>query len=724
MSYHINNFIIKQTALLLLCGLLPCVCPAQQRGFSEAAKIANRFVEKKAFKDIKHSITMKFSSSVISSDANIRKDKEAYYVFAAEKEEPGFIIVSGDERMPEVLAYSENNNFRTDNMPANVRYWLDCYEEVFLSLDENVNHLNSPLEYSYADSVAPLLGNNVWGQGNPYNSLCPSVKRDKCVTGCVATAMAQVMKYHEYPDRGRGQINYSTSTNNIHLQKDFSAVQFSWDKMLDDYAKDYTQEQANAVAELMFACGASVRMDYCTEDQGGSGAYQTDLIPAFVDNFFYDNDAAFMDRRHCSIEDWHQLLLKELNAGHPVNYAGQSSRDGGHSFVLDGYKMSAESNYPYYHVNWGWNGDCDGYYLIADLHPSVDGQHATFEGFNDSQQMTIGIQPEDGINEDIYYLCTPNLYVSQSAAKAGSSLRVYTSSCVNYSYKSFAGEISVVLVSEEDGSETVLGKENIKELDYLEVQNNLSIDISLPSTLTDGQYQVKLLSKQYGKNDYQKVLSKKYPLLTISSSDVIAPEENMEAMLGSSELEVINSSDSSLVILNIYELQNLQNTPFIGDLKIMLADTSGRQLCSFGDSIQPGELSTFEVQNDPLKIQGALVGDWPDGNYKLYVGARQLNTTKFVYISFYDVMQPDKAYQDLSLNAVIKDGKLIVNGITYTIIPTSINHVEIDSLEDNPQLTKYYYLDGRSIDVEDIRELSPNIYIMRRGNNTRKFVVR
>ena len=87
-------------------------------------------------------------------------------------------------------------------------------------------------------------------------------------------------------------------------------------------------------------------------------------------------------------------------------------------------------------------------------------------------------------------------------------------------------------------------------------------------------------------------------------------------------------------------------------------------------------------------------------------------------------MQPDKAYQDLSLNAVIKDGKLIVNGITYTIIPTSINHVEIDSLEDNPQLTKYYYLDGRSIDVEDIRELSPNIYIMRRGNNTRKFVVR
>lgn len=715
---------IKQTALQLLCGLLPCLCYAQQRSISDASIIAQKFVHDKSIMLSSYSMSLKLSSSIISKDSKLRADKEAYYVFTPSSDEAGFVIVSGDERMPDVLAYSDESNFDIDCIPPSVRYWLDCYEEAFLNLTDSNTPTPSHLESVNPDGVAPLLGKNAWGQSDPYNRLCPSVGKDRCVTGCVATAMAQVMKYHRYPDTGKGSVNYYTNTNKIHLQKDFSSVQLEWDKMLDAYKKNFSQEEANAVAELMFACGTSVKMDYCTSEQGGSGAYQTDLVTAFVDNFSYDSDAAFMDRRYCSVENWHQILINELNAGRPVNYAGQSMRDGGHSFVFDGYKTEIGNNYPYYHVNWGWNGVCDGYYQIADLHPSENGQHATYDGFNSSQQMTIGIKPEDGINDDTIFLGTPNLYTSSSTVKAGNSLTVYTASCVNFSYKTFNGLLYVSLISQEDGLETILDESRIKTLSYLQEQSNVKIEITIPSSMADGQYKVQLLSKQSGKNDYQRVTSRQYPLLIVSSTGDVAPVVENEAMLGSSELEVISDSDPTLVKMNIYELQNLLEYPFIGDLKMILADKSGNQLCSFGDSIQPGELSTFEVQEEPIKIQGRLVGEWPEGDYRLYVGARQLNTSKFVYLSYYDIVHPDISYHDLSLSAQIKGNKLIINGKTYIITPTKIELVEANNSIEELDYYHVYSLNGRHIGSLEKKNPPPGIYIIRQGQLWRKIIVK
>ena len=715
---------LKQTASLLLCGLLPCLCIAQQRSFSDATKIANTFVLDHPRMSGMSDVRLKLASSIISPSNELRADKEAYYIFTSESDEIGFVIVSGDKRMPEILAYSDNNRFDTGNMPPSVRYWLDCYVEEFLSLNGDETSDAKQLSSVNPSGVAPLLGNIVWGQGDPYNRNCPTVRSERCVTGCVATAMAQVMKFHKYPNSGKGSVNYYTDTNNIHLQKDFSMVQFHWDNMLDKYKMKFSLEEADAVAELMYACGTSVKMDYCTEGQGGSGAYQNDLIPAFVENFSYDDDAAFMARSHCSIEDWHNILVNELNAGRPVNYAGSSTRDGGHSFVLDGYRVGEGNAYPDYHVNWGWNGNCDGYYKIADLHPSEDGQHATYSGFNNSQQMTIGIKPEDGIDEGVVYLCTPNLYVSTSTAKAGSNLKVYTASCANCSYKPFNGTLSVALISVDDDSETILGEYRMKALSYLQEQNNISIDVSLPSSLPNGQYTIQLRSKPSGKSDYQQVISKQYSQLTISSTDSVTPDVASEAMLGCSELEVVSDTKPSLVSLNIYELQNLQESPFIGDLRMILADKSGKQLCAFGDSIQPGELSTFEIQEAPLKIHGQLVGEWPDGDYKVYVGARQINTSRYVYLSFYDISQPDIEYHELSLSAQIKGGKLIINGKTYDISPTSINQVEQNDMKSKEDTIRIYRLDGLIIGSRVVNTLPSGVYVIRQGKLTRKMIIR
>ena len=698
MNILFRNDLYKQAAMLMLCGLLPYFCLAQPRSRSEAEKVMNNFISKNIaglkMADLKLSLT----SSQILPGRGLRLGKEAYYIYSSAKGNTGFVIVS------------EENNFNTDSIPPNVRYWLECYAESFQEVSDNGDCMPMRLTSVNADGIDPLLGDNQWDQDDPYNRLCPSVRNEKCLTGCVATAMSQVMFYHKYPVVGKGYINYRTESNGIQIKHDLGSVYFKWDDMLNDYKREYSSAQADAIAELMFACGITVHMDYGTIAQKGSGAYQSDLIPAFIENFGYDNDAAFITRGYCSTEDWHRILINELNEGRPINYGGQSTRDGGHSFVLDGYRVNEGNKYPDYHVNWGWNGSCNGYYQIADLHPKENGQHATMGGFNNSQQMTIGIKPDDGFDDGTYYLCTPNLYASMSAVKAGSTIQIYTASCANFSYKEFNGTLHVALIPSDGSDEVILGEYKVRALSYMQEQNNVSIEITLPTTLSDGQYTVQLRSRQSRSTDYNQVFSKKYPEINISENGSVKPNIIEDAMLGSSEIELGKTSTPSLICLNIYELQNLLESPFIGDLKMILADKYGNQICSFGDSIQPGELSMYEIQEDPLKIQGKLIGNWPDGDYKIYVGARLINTTSYVYISYYDIAQPDMNYQELCLNAKIENGNIIINGRTFIISPTAICNTQSAPAQNS----FLWRIDGKRI----VDSSKFGIYIIKKSDGT------
>lgn len=708
MGYQPQMTILKQAAVLLFCGLLSSNGFAQQRNKSDATKIANGFIESHLSKYVGSDMKLRSSSSLISSNEALNIGKEAYYIFTLPSEEKGFVIVSGDKRMPTILAYSDEEQFDIDNIPPNVRYWLDCYAEAFLTLDSHSDTVPLRASSINPDGISPLLGNNSWGQDDPYNRLCPSVRNERCVTGCVATAMAQVMHFHRYPAIGKGNISYTTETNDIHIQRNLASSQFRWDDMIDDYNGTYTSEQADAIAELMYSCGVSVNMDYCTSSQGGSGAYQSNLIKAFIENFSYDQDAAFMARSYCSEEDWHNILVKELNEGRPVNYAGTSIKDGGHSFVFDGYRVSEGNKYPDYHVNWGWNGSCNGYYQVADLSPSENGQHVAAGGFNNSQQITIGIQPEDGINDGSIHLCTTNLHTSVTTAKAGSTINVYAASCTNLSYKKFNGTIHAILISKEDGKEIILGESRLKALSFLQSQNNVNIEITLPHNLANGLYTVQLRSRQSEEDEYQQVFSKQYPQLAISDAGEDDPEVIREPVLGCTELKVVGKTDSINICLNIYELQNFQSSPFIGDLRMVLADNTGRQLVSFGDSIQPGELSTFEILGDPLKIQGCLTGNWPNGNYRLYVGAKLINSSTYTLLSYYDISQPSIEYQELYLDAQIKDGKITIEGHTYEIQPTTtIESVSSCRTGKSPYVIS---LSGIRYD-RDKHNIPPGIYI-------------
>ena len=460
-----NKSLLLRTLSFILLLVIVNETTAQQRTFERVESIVLKHKQK-------HKINNDFLSNIRSTDvvgkSALASGKEAFYIYqTTEGENKSFVIVSGDERMPEILAYSSDNSFDVDNIPPAVRYWLNCYVEEFNNLD-SLSTITSAKRSVPTSSggVLPLLNQIQWGQSNPYNNLCPTLRGERTVTGCVATAMAQVMKFHSFPDKGHGYKKYNTSTNRLSVTHDFSKDIFDWSNMLDSYISEYTEQQANAVAVLMASCGASVEMDYGTSSQGGSGAYQSDLLNGYIENFGYDNDASLVIRNYCSTEDWHNLLINELNSGRPDNYGGASMRDGGHSFVIDGYR-TGENQYPDYHVNWGWGGVCDGYYQIANLHPQEDGIYATNNPFSESQQMTIGIMPEDGISANSNMLLSSKINCSLSKVKRGGELLCKVSSLYNCSYKDFSGTISVALKS-ESGELFVISTGQKRELEYLE----------------------------------------------------------------------------------------------------------------------------------------------------------------------------------------------------------------------------------------------------------------
>lgn len=678
----------KRTALLLWCSLLPLVCFAQQRSKAEAFSIANDFSKSTLSSNITLRSYVK-SSSELSLSAKLSSTQEAYYIFNGL--DKGFVIVSGDERMPAILAYSDSSNFICEELPPATRYWLDCYVETYLRLNgaESSYLLESRLSLAEEKEVEPLLGNIKWGQGDPFNMLCPSYSSDKCLTGCVATAMAQVMRFHRYPERGKGRIDYYTSSNHLHVNRDLSKDFFDWESMLDCYTSgNYQKSNADAVATLMASCGAAVSMDYGTSNQGGSGAYQTDLLSAFIENFGYDTDAAVLTRSYFTTREWHDFLIKELEDGRPVNYAGQSSRDGGHSFVLDGFRFSATNTYPDYHINWGWNGNCDGYYQIVDLLPKENGQDAAIDGFNSNQQMMVGIHPNDGIDNNCVVLATEKLHVSTTKTTPGSTIQVSTASMCNFSYRAFSGYFSVVLVNEDGNEYLVEVNDKIHMLSSLQILNDVIFDLTLPLSMPNGIYSVSLKAKG---DDYAPftVFSNSYPQIIITSNEDF-PEHPSSAVsaLACSDIEILNAKDNDYeILLKIYELQNLRERPFIGDLRMILADEYGKALLAFGDSLQTGELGMYEVQPNSFVLNGSLSEEWPDGNYRLYIGARHINSTEYQYITFYDIAQPWIDPEDLFYEIRIANGVIIIEEHIYRMLPLDVSITKQDLKGSEPIVT-------------------------------------
>lgn len=615
---------------------------------------------------------IKASAAKLFPEMEIVPEQEVFYICSPNNNK-GFVIVSADKRMPSILGYSDKNDFDYENTPPNVKYWLKSYVTSIMNIaEQDVNEISSFQSEIRPEGLPPLLGDIQWGQGDPYNRKCPSYHNKKCVTGCVATAMAQVMKYYSYPTKGKGHKSYWTETNKIHITEDLSDVTFDWDRMLSQYTNSFSEDEADAIATLMYSCGVSVEMDY---DPDGSGAYQSDLLHAYINNFGYDGDAAIIFRDYCNNSDWHHLLIQELNEGRPVNYGGANSIDGGHSFVFDGYQISSTNVYPDYHINWGWEGRCDGYYQIASLRPTEQGQYATYLPFSESQQMTIGIQPEDSKDNGKTYICSSNLRASTPIVKQGEKTKVYTSTIFNVSYREFTGILMAALYNQNGDFVTYVGSKDIQELGFLDEIRNMSLDIAIPDNVDEGVYTIKLLCKRVDSDLYNGVCSATYPSLTISDEGAGHMDNEEHSIIGCSEAEFLYAQESTDIYVKLYEIISLKEKPFVGDIYMVLANLDGSTLDIVSEKKQIEELRNNEVMHNPLALHGKISNKWPNGEYKISFASKHVDEETPSYIMYYDWIRLGGIPSDMYYDARIVDGQIQVDGHVYDCISTGLQEL-------------------------------------------------
>ena len=341
------------------------------------------------------------------------------YVFNAERNR-GFVIVSNDDRTAPILGYSDTGALDPDNMPSNMRAWLQGYTDEIASMDENSSQ---PASSDYRrvsavrEPIAPLLKTQ-WNQYEPYWNLCPKttiVGGEHSLTGCVATAMAQVMNYHQWPKAACTAIpayDIFDKKNPFHADE-LPATTFDWDNMLPTYeGVSYTDAQADAVATLMRYCGQSVQMFYGPTLSATDGGFIADALKLYFD---YAPDLYYANRIFYGVDEWETLIYNELAGNRPVPYCGRTS-EGGHAFVCDGYDGNG-----LFHINWGWNGDADGYFSLSILNPKHAGAGviASSMGFCMTQEAIIGIKPSTGGTPDFL----PTLFMLGNMTLDGNTVK-------------------------------------------------------------------------------------------------------------------------------------------------------------------------------------------------------------------------------------------------------------------------------------------------------------
>jgi len=352
-------------------------------------------------------IESKATNAILKSGA-ITSTDVIYYVYNVEGN--GFVIVSGDDIAAPILGYSDSGAYDPNNLPPNFVYYMNCLAQ---EIKEGIANNIPQSDETKAQWDAYLTGNSLetaasstplldiegikWGQSAPYNGKCPYYPKNlttQTVTGCVATAMAQIMRYYKYPNQGKGIVGPYTSyninsTDSIPIpSKNLSQFTYNWSIMTPTYPTAVYNENdpaQKAVALLMYDCGISAYTQYDIPTNG-SGATDWDAGYALINNFNYSKGMTFKQRMFYSNAQWDALLKTEIDAGRPVFYAGtDTNKKTGHAFVCDGYDSSNK-----FHFNWGWNGALQGTNLLTTA-INVSGSQ-----YNSSQEILAGISNISG----------------------------------------------------------------------------------------------------------------------------------------------------------------------------------------------------------------------------------------------------------------------------------------------------------------------------------------
>jgi len=634
------------------------------------------------------------SYSYIQSNSNKTLKKPMFYVFNI-KNKNGFIIISGNDNAVPALGYSKKGSYDNSNLPNNFKKWIENYKNQIKYIIENNIKATNDIKIKWnklekgdllnanknTNSVNPLVS-TTWGQSPYVNDLCPydvnagSSNGYHCVTGCPATAMAQIMKYWEYPTTGSGFHSYVHSDYGT-LSANFGATTYDWSSMPNS-----VNSPNNAVATLMYHCGVAVEMQYGPTSSGSYVIIDASPTPeqaseyAYKTYFGYDaSTIQGLKRENYSDYNWKQLLKTELDAGRPIQYAG-IGQGGGHTFVCDGY-----DNNDYFHMNWGWSGYYDGYFLLDALNPGTGGTGAGSGSYNYNQQAVVGIQPPAGnISFDITLY--DNLVANPNPVWFSSSFTIHTD-VANWSSTTFNGDWTAAIFDE-----------NYNFVDYVDIlsgyslqgnshyTNGLDFSSSGMINLLPGSYYVGIFYRPTGGNwiavgdgSYSNFIN-----FEVEYSNDIELYQDMIIDVGTT----IEQNQAFSVTLDI--LNDGTNT-FNGDFAVKIFDTDGYYVETV-QTLTGASLDAGYYYDDVVFSTSGL--NIPAGTYMLALehkdndGSWELSGSSYysnpIYVTFIEQpLQPD-IYENNDTENSAYNFNANFNDNSATILTTSSNlHIGSDN---------------------------------------------
>lgn len=492
---------MKKYFAFLLSATAAMTANAGQISEQQAAAIASKYMPE--------TTTARKMARAKSAD-NAAADTAPYYVFNF-GDNQGFVVISGDDSLTELIGYSREGSFSTENMPQNLKSWFGAYADYVEKVQSGEA---KPIKRAseVGTPVVDALVKTHWNQDEPFNRMCPAYYLDEneiLPTGCVATAVAQVMNYYGYPSRGKGEISYSYYQANDYASRtdisvDFSQSTYDWDNMLDDYTRyydankniinEYNDTEAVAVALLMRDCGASVLMTYAL---GGSGSLDFNIPYGIATHFGYKS-SLYM-RSSMTDAQFIGIIEDELDNGRPLVFCG-SGTAGGHSFVADGYDSNG-----LLHINWGWGGMSDGWFDINLMNPDAIGIGGGAGGFVEGQSVTT-MQPDE--SGDGWYGNTPLAYTydntyrdyvraDKESLSKGDKLTVEVSGIANYAYSGYNGSIAVAVFDRQGNRVAEPTDAHSIQLREMEGVFKLSFNVQGElENLVDGEYMIYPVSKE------------------------------------------------------------------------------------------------------------------------------------------------------------------------------------------------------------------------------------
>lgn len=505
---------MRRCTLVFLAALLTMSISAAPVDVEQARSVALSFLKSNHLQTRSSApeLALVWSDAGAATRSGNPSQDATFYVFS-QTDGNGFVVVAGDDLAYPILGYGMQQTFRKDSMPVNVRSWFDGYRRQIDWMRENKSMAAKEVTAAWSrlrqgnmqlKSGDVQLTTVLWDQMTPYNDLCPIVDNQRTPTGCVATSTAIAMQYHKWPDVGTGSHSYTSQTYNLSLSATFDTP-YQWDNMPSTYtAGQYTSAQAQNVATLMYDCGVFSEMNYAP---GNSGALTLTAARGLVNYMKYDKSLHVLQRDNYQKDEWEAIIKGELDDNRPVVYGGENDQKEGHQFIIDGYNEA-----DYYHVNWGWSGLANGYYLLSVLEPEVQGTGGNSGGgFSLGQDAIISMRkPVEGsaYQDMLVFFYGENggtvfagLTATTDDFEQNRLFAIQYGYVGNMSIRTFSGNLVVALVDKDGNTkEFISGEEPVT----IEIERGVAQEVpcTITQTIAPGD-RIRLLYKSSDGSEWQ-----------------------------------------------------------------------------------------------------------------------------------------------------------------------------------------------------------------------------